>query len=117
MNRLKYKSEFCDLLIKHMEKGFSFDSFGGVIDVTRETMYQWVKNYPEWAEAKELGFQKCRVFWEDLGIKGISGRKKGFNVVGWIFNMKNRFREDWADVQKIEGGDKPFTLNYKLEDK
>lgn len=53
--QLKYKPEYCDMLIEHMAEGFSFESFGGKVRCGRTTLYDWVANFPEFAEAKEIG--------------------------------------------------------------
>jgi len=94
-----YKKEYCERLIEHMSEGMSFEAFAGVISVTRKTLYNWKEKHEEFLEAHEIGIEKCRVFWERLGIQGAIG-SKDFNGTAWIFNMKNRFR--WRDSLEIE---------------
>lgn len=97
--KTKYKPEFCQRLIAHMSEGFSYASFAGLIGVNRDTLYEWEKKHEDWAEAKKLGFSACALFWEKIGINLATGASKG-NVISWIFNMKNRFPEDWKE--KVE---------------
>jgi len=95
MRQSEYEPRFCEMLISHMAQGFSFDSFGAEINKTRDTLYRWEKRYPEFKEAKQLGFVLCRKWWENLGRGGAAGKIKNFNAAVWIFNMKNRFA--WKD--------------------
>lgn len=52
-----YDPKFCQMLIQHMAKGHSFESFGGVesVWVGRSTLYEWADKYPEFANAREIG--------------------------------------------------------------
>jgi len=86
-----YRAEYCQLLVEHMQKGLSFETFGTTVGVSHETTYQWAKKYPEFAEAKKKALAECRLFWERMGVQGAAGKLKNFNVGAWIFNMKNRF--------------------------
>ena len=47
--------------------------------------------------------RQSRVFWEKVGVD-IAKKGEG-NATSWIFNMKNRYPEDWADKRemKVEG--------------
>ena len=87
----KWKDEWSEILIHHMEKGYSFESFGAVANVNRQCLYQWVDKYPNFAQAKSLGDCKSRKFWEGLGIAGTCGKINGFSSSTWIFTMKCRF--------------------------
>lgn len=98
------------MLVEHMEKGFSFESFAGVLSVTKPTIYEWVKEHDEFSNAKGIGTEKSRIFWEDLGVRhilnesksthGIGSKSKSLNASVWVFNMKNRF--GWRDKQPEE---------------
>ena len=118
---VKYDKKYCKMLIAHMEKGKSLDSFGGVIGVHRATIYRWKNKHKEFAEAYEIGWCKSLNKWEDIGIAGLymGGKDNPFNSTVWIFNMKNRF--GWKDKAEVEQqvNDNTITLNYtiKKEDK
>jgi hypothetical protein len=107
----KYEPEYCEKLVEHMAKGLSFETFAAVIGCHRATMYEWVKFFPEFAEAKEVAFEECQLFWEQLGInnivnisenfgEGAGSKSTSLNSQVWIFNMKNRFK--WRDRQVDE---------------
>jgi hypothetical protein len=53
----KYKPEFCDLLVEHLKKGYSFYSFGGDVGASKQTLFTWVEKHPEFSEAKKIGEQ------------------------------------------------------------
>lgn len=96
-----YKQEYCKKLIDHMAKGYSFESFGGLTGHGKQTLYRWLDEHQEFRDAKELGENKSRIFWEGLGVDHVVGNNgpggKTLNASVWIFNMKNRF--GWKDKQ------------------
>lgn len=96
----KYKEEYCQKLIEHMESGFSYESFAGLVGVSKQTIYDWEKVNPLFLDSKRIAFEKSRLFWERCGIEGMfmGGKENPFNSTVWIFNMKNRF--NWRD--KVE---------------
>jgi len=112
-----YKSEYCDQLILHMNEGLSFESFSAIVGVCKDTLYEWAKVNKEFSDAKKRGTELSRYFWEKIGVDGATGIIKNFNCTAWIFNMKNRFRNEWADRQEIE---QKINFNFKhlsLEEK
>ena len=130
----KYKPEYCQMLIDHMSKGFSFESFAGIVDVNRDTLFEWATAHDEFNEAKHLAFARNLIFWENVGIEGLynqtdvdeSGKTKSvksLNATVWIFNMKNRHK--WRDRQPDESdivvnnvmGLSDSDLDSKIEDK
>jgi hypothetical protein len=86
-----------------MAEGYSFLSFGGVVDppVSTQTLYDWMEAHPEFLEARKKGESACRRWWETQGKIGM--HMKVFNSTVWIFNMKNRFK--WTDKHEISGPD------------
>ena len=110
----KYRPEYCQMLLDHMAKGLSFETFAGVVDVDRDTVYQWTYSHPEFSDAKRKGAMKSQLVWEEVGltlaktgtmsVEDPKGKKRVIvkgSTGAWIFNMKNRFgwkneREDAA---------------------
>lgn len=88
------------MLIEHMKKGYSFESFGAVIGRCEKTLFNWLDSYPDFLQSKKEGTAYSRLFWEGLGIDGLRGNIPGFNATTWIFNMKNRF--GWRDRHDLE---------------
>lgn len=88
------------MLIEHMKKGYSFQSFAADINVNIDTLTEWTKEggpqfKKEFSVAKKDGEAHCLKFWEKIGIGGAAGKIPGFNVGSFVFNMKNRF--GWTD--------------------
>ena len=121
-----YDPSFCNELILHMEQGLSFESFAGVVRCTKSTLYRWLNHNSDFSDAKHRGVQLCRLWWERLGIQGVQGfgpecvKKRKvvngveveveyaaaqFNVGAWIFNMKNRFPEEWRERPDLPAKD------------
>jgi hypothetical protein len=111
----KYDAKYCQQLIEHMAKGYSYETFGASINVAQSTVKLW-ENNQEFSAAKKEAFDKCRFFWESIGIQGIWSHKDGptLNTGNYVFQMKNRFK--WTDRVEVQGsGDetKPLVLAYK----
>jgi transposase-like protein len=102
----KYKPEYCEQLIEHMEQGLSFEAFAGSIGVCKQTLYTWTEEHEEFLDAKKRATEKSRLFWEKMGIDNIinvsefKGDSTSLNSAVWVFNMKNRF--GWRDKQPDE---------------
>lgn len=92
-----YRPEYCGRLIDHMSKGLSYETFGALIDVSKQTIYDWEARFPEFLDAKKTAFTKCQLFWENIGVEGIWNypNEKTLNTGNYVFQMKNRFK--WTD--------------------
>ena len=117
----KYNKKYCEELIDHMESGLSFESFAGTIRVCRKTLYNWEKEHDDFKRAKGIATELCRIFWEKLGrdhIINLTSSKKGesksksLNSSVWIFNMKNRFPQEWREKQP--GEEDQININLSL---
>lgn len=97
----KYKSEYCDALLKHMADGSSFETFASECDVCVDTLYQWTKAHKEFSDAKKRATAKAMRFWENMGRAGTAGKIKGFNIAGWIYTMKCRFPTYWGEKHVV----------------
>ena len=101
---------------KHLVQqiSLSLDSFAGKIGVSVDVIHKWAKAYPDFTEAKQIGFAKMLYFFEDMGLEGTAGNFKGWNASTYIFTMKNKCK--WSDnPNPSENEKKTFTLNYKDE--
>ena len=109
----KYQKKYCKMLIEHMAKGFSFESFAGLIEVHRDTLYEWCRVHQEFSDSKIIAAGKNQLFWESAGIEGMwQDSNKKFNSTAWIFNMKNRF--GWSDKKEDEDTQKIHTVKIEL---
>jgi len=102
----KYKPEYCKMLKQHLIEGLSYESFAGLLGVSRESLYEWERKFKEFADTKKQYIEAARLFWEKMGRAGASGQITGFNCTAWLFTMKNRF--GYRDRQDLniagEGG-------------
>jgi len=98
----KYKPEYCQMLIEHMKQGLSFESFAGLVNVDRQTIYNWLDAHSEFFDAKKQGFEQSRLFWELAATRGATGQIPNFNATMAIFNLKNRFPKEWRDRQEVD---------------
>lgn len=110
-----YRPEYCQKLIEHMSKGYSFDSFAAIADVNPDTLYEWAKVHPEFSETKKKAFARSLLFWEQQGISGLwTSKEESFNTALWIFNMKNRHK--WTDRVDVTEHSQPTGLEKTSDD-
>jgi len=102
----KYRTEFCALLVGHMGNGLSFESFAGVIDVWKSTLYEWEKQFPEFSDAKKRGEAKRLLWFEKRGQTLMEKGGGNGSASAWIFAMKAQ--ADWSETLNINA---PF--NYR----
>jgi hypothetical protein len=100
-NTLQYKKEFCEMLVEHGKTGMSYHSFAGSVGVSRETLYNWEDNYPEFKEAKKIAMESAFQFWEKLLVAKAYGQKKDIDITAVIFALKTRFHKEYGEYQKI----------------
>jgi len=72
------------------------------LSISKDTFYNWVKQYPDFSDAVKLAELEAQIWWEKKGRMGATGEIPGFNSTAFIFQVKNRFREDYRDVQRAE---------------
>jgi transposase-like protein len=96
----KYKPEFCDIAIKVLADAESLAAVCDEIGVARSTLYLWRDKYEEFGRALDFGKQKSQRKLERIGMQGMVGDIEKFSPTPWIFTMKNRFREDYAEQKE-----------------
>lgn len=109
----KFQPEYCEMLINHLKRGKSYQTFAAVVDVCIDTLYEWERNFPMFSDAKKRGWAHYQLWWEDHGQDGMYNEtfkdndgmtvSKSINSTLWIYNMKCRFPKDWRDrVEVVE---------------
>lgn len=114
----KYRPEYCQTVVEAGEQGKTLAEMAEACDVHRDTVRDWMDEYPEFSHAVKRGLQKAQAWWEEKGKVATFGGYEGFNATSYIFQMKNRFKEDWADIHTREltgkdGG--PIKTETKVE--
>lgn len=95
-----YKPEYCDQVIEWGRMGKSLTWMASRLDISRETIYDWVKTKPEFSDAITRAKAHAQAHWEDLGEVGLS--TQGFNASVYTKSMAARFPEDWRDNKAVE---------------
>ena len=98
----KYKKAFCDVVLQVGEEGGTLIEMAEACDVHRETIREWQEKHPEFSDAVKRAEQKSQAWWVNVGKKATLGEVDNFNATSFIFNMKNRFREDWRDRHEVD---------------
>lgn len=112
----KYNSDYCDMLIDHMSKGFSFESFGGVINVNRDTLYHWEKLFKDFSDAKGIARNKQLFFDEAVLMNLVTGEYgKSASANAQIYKMKCT-HQGWIEKQVVEQTVKNIQINIDKDD-
>ena len=98
----KYDTAFCDVVLAAGAEGKTLAGMADALDVDRETINNWRDAHPEFSRAVKRGLEKAQAWWEEQGRIATFGATDGFNATSYIFQMKNRFRDEWNDMTKTE---------------
>lgn len=85
----KYDPSMCADAIAFLSEGRTKEALAGKLGVTFQTLYNWIKEYPEFFEAIKEGEAASRQWWEDIGRRAVQGEITGFSAAAWIMSMKN----------------------------
>ena len=96
---VKFQDEYCDMLIEHMADGFSFESFGKKIRTGARTLYYWVENYPDFADAKEIG-DMAALYADELKLERAKRGDKAINIIATMFSLKTRHHKIYGERVK-----------------
>jgi hypothetical protein len=96
----KYDPRFCELVLDLGAKGKSKAQMAATIGIDRGTLNEWVDVHPEFSRAINAALDLSLARWETIGQEHML--RPGFNATAFIFQMKNRFREDYRDLQHGE---------------
>jgi hypothetical protein len=99
-----YNESMCEEVRQLLTAGKSIARVATNLGVCRDTIYQWRDKHPEFARALSRGKDASQAYWEDRGEDGTFGDCKNFSATSWIFTMKNRFREDYAEDKDKNAG-------------
>jgi len=122
-----YKKKYCKMLVKHMSQGFSFTSFGADVECSARTLHNWCDNHSEFREAKGIGQEKAKRFFEQIARMKIVGKNVVNKVTGevmdprrsdtamLIFFLKTRFRDEYTEKIEIESNNTNYNINFVEE--
>jgi transposase len=121
----KYRKKFCQTAIDTLAQGYSIAGVCADIGISRDTLYRWMKEHPEFSDSikkgKELGQKK----FETILLAKLSGKQikdfdpKKSDTACLIFALKTRFHKEYGNkdhltiAPEIENNkDTGFTLAY-----
>ncbi len=84
-------------------EGASIAEMGKACGVSPTTITDWAERHLEFKAAYEMARVLCQAWWENTGRVNL--KAKDFNQPMWIFQMKNRFPDDWSDRRVVEVDD------------
>jgi transposase len=91
-----YKPEYCDMVVEAMHKeGISLTAFAGLIGVSAETVYAWIRRIPEFSDAVSRARPGRVLFLE----RKLMRSRKGAETTAAIFALKNAAPAEWKDVR------------------
>lgn len=111
----KYRPEMCDTLAGMGSDGEGMAEAYVALKISPDTFHRWVKEIPEFSEAVKAYRARSQAWWEEMGRKGTFGLTEGFNGTGFVFNMKNRFPDDWRDKQEVDHSGKMTVAHATVE--
>lgn len=97
----KFTESMCDRVIELGKTGAGRAEMASDIGISRETWNDWLdKESPRFNEAfsdaVKVALYESQAWWERKGREATFD-SKDFSATSYIFQMKNRFKDDWAD--------------------
>lgn len=69
--------------------------------VSNSTWYRWLE-HEEFSETVKEGRLLSQAWWEDVSVDHAVGNNTDANATSLIFNMSNRFKDEWKQRQSVE---------------
>ena len=95
-----YDPGYCDAVVEFGREGLSLTGFAVKLGVSKQTVYNWMDEHPEFMDAIEKARAAAQEWWEAaLRTQTMTG--KG-NATAAIFAMKNQFPDDYRDRREVD---------------
>lgn len=92
----KYDAEeHCKLAVAHGTDGKTYTAIANAIGITRDTLYRWMDEHPEFSDAMKKSRELAMQWWEER-MQSMALTGEG-NATAMIFAMKNQFPDDYKD--------------------
>lgn len=72
------------------------------LGIDRSTLNDWAEQHDEFSRALKAALDLSQAWWERQGRLATFGGFDGFNATSYIFQMKNRFRDEWNDKTQVD---------------
>jgi hypothetical protein len=98
----KYHEGMAEEVSNMGHEGESLCEMAQALGIHWDTFCQWRKEKPAFSDAVKQARRNSQVWWERQGRLATFGGTEGFNATSYIFNMKNRFPDEWRDKHEVE---------------
>lgn len=95
-----YEPWMCEEAIDFLKGGYSLAGLAGHLGVATSTVSLWMKKHAEFSDAIAVGRAYASKWWEERLLAMAMGEPGNATVV--TFGLKNRAKEEWADVTRTE---------------
>lgn len=96
------KTGWEETILEMMKNGKSKQEVKAVLDISNDLHARWMLEEPHYSETIKRGDELCQAWWEAHARKSAVGDNKDANPTMMIFNLKNRFPDDWRDKTERE---------------
>lgn len=112
-----YDPDYCRRVQEYGAQGKSLTWMAATIGVSRETIYRWMEEFPDFCDAMTQAQMLSQLWWEDAGQNGMVA--PGFNASIWSRSMAARFPKDWRENKGVEmsgpnGGEIPLSVAVRF---
>lgn len=98
----KYNPDFCEQVVKLGAEGMGVCEMATELGISWDSFNTYREEHPEFSGAVKEALRQSQAWWEGKGRQATFGGCDGFNATSYIFQMKNRFKDDWRDKQETE---------------
>lgn len=106
----EYDPAYCARVVDLGKEGASKREMAADLGISHDTFHRWMNERADFSDAVKEAMHLSQAWWEKQGRIATFGGYEGFNATSYIFQMKNRFRDEWNDTikQDVSGG---LTIN------
>ena len=108
-----YAPTFCDRVVELARDGLGRIEIAVALGVTRQTLLNWEKEFPEFLDATTRAAEISGAWWAEQGRKGIWAGP-AFNANAYRLQVMNRFPDDWREKQEVQHSGDGLKIEVKL---
>lgn len=94
-----FQEKYHEQIIEFMSKGNGLSFFASKIGVSKQTVYNWIRDNEEFKESFDIATTAAQSFWESLALN--NARTAKGNGTQIQYQMSKRFRDDYGDSSQI----------------
>jgi hypothetical protein len=93
-----YRPEYCQLVVERMGQGFSLTAFAGMIGVSKNAVYEWIRAHADFGDAVSRA-RPARTLWLE---QKLLRSQESTEIAATIFALRNADPEEWRNVKYRE---------------